>query len=464
MTLTAALGDPRDQGASAIDSGSVVARRHGGGGDDFAWTGDRSVTIPANARSGTATVTVTPVDDRLLEMDETVELRGFTPGLPVVGAQLTLQDGETAPQVVLAVDDATLLESEPGAVAVTVTASLASSVVVDAATRVTLDLGGSATAGSGGDYTAAWSPVARQITIPAGSDAGTAPVTLTLTARDDDDAEGDETIVVEGAAVVMNQAMDELVVQVVTITLLDDDVPGVVVEPTSLTIYEGDSSSYAVRLVTRPASEVTVAVAVPADAPLQVDPASLTFASETWSTDQQVTVTVDAAPATYADVELTHSVTGGGYTGVMAPPVTVTVRERTVPRVSVENSSGSEDGGPLAFAVVLDRSSLVDVRVDWATAAGTATAGADYSESNGTVTFPPGSVRQALTVGIVDDDLDELDESFTVTLSDPEGAELAESEATGTIVDDDDGAGAVEQVVGRIRRWRPRMRERWSSR
>ena len=102
-----------------------------------------------------------------------------------------------------------------------------------------------------------------------------------------------------------------------------------------------------------------------------------------------------------------------------------------MPRVSIENSSGSEDGGPLAFAVVLDRPSLVEVRVDWATAAGTATAGADYSESNGTVTFPPGSVRQALTVGIVDDELDELDESFRVTLSDPEGAEMVDSERRG---------------------------------
>ena len=87
----------------------------------------------------------------------------------------------------------------------------------------------------------------------------------------------------------------------------------VVVEPTSLTIYEGDSSSYAVRLATRPASEVKVAVAVPADAPLQVAPAILTFTPQTWSADQQVTVTVDEAPATYADVQLTHSVAGGGY-------------------------------------------------------------------------------------------------------------------------------------------------------
>ena len=438
VTLTAAFRDPLDQVRPRPIPVALSLAGTAVEGDDFAWTGDRSVTIPSNARSGMATVTVTPIDDRLLEMDETLELRGFTPGLPVVGTQLTLQDDETAPQVVLAIDDATLRESEPGAAAVTVTASLASSVVVDAATLVTLDLGGSATAGSSGDYTAGWSPVARQITIPAESDVGTAPVTLTLTLRDDHDAEGDETIVVEGVAEVMNPAMDDLVVQVATITLLDDDVPGVVVEPTSLTIYEGDSSSYAVRLATRPASEVKVAVAVPADAPLQVAPAILTFTPQTWSADQQVTVTVDEAPATYADVQLTHSVAGGGYAGVMAPPVTVTVRERTVPRVSIENSSGSEDGGPLAFAVVLDRPSLVEVRVDWATAAGTATAGADYSESNGTVTFPPGSVRQALTVGIVDDELDELDESFRVTLSDPEGAEMVDSEATGTIVDDDD--------------------------
>lgn len=85
-----------------------------------------------------------------------------------------------------------------------------------------------------------------------GGDDGTAPVTLTLTARQDDLAEGDEMIVVQGRAVVQDAQMGELVVQVVGITLEDDDTRGVIVEPTVLEIEEGDSAAYTVRLATQP--------------------------------------------------------------------------------------------------------------------------------------------------------------------------------------------------------------------
>ena len=54
------------------------------GAGDYRVVGE-VVTVPANGRSGTATVTITPTDDRLLEGDETIELRGSTPGLVVEG-------------------------------------------------------------------------------------------------------------------------------------------------------------------------------------------------------------------------------------------------------------------------------------------------------------------------------------------------------------------------------------------
>ena len=440
VTVTAELGDPTDQ---VRPRPIAVAVRLGGTaveGDDFALSGGRVVTIAANARAGSATLTLTPTDDRLLEMDETIELHGSTPGLTVSGTELTLVDDEVQPQVVLSVDADTLLESDTGGKSVQVTATLDPSVMVSAAVVTTLDLGGSATEGAGGDYTASWSPSARQITIAAMTDTGSAAVTLTLAALQDDLAEGDETIVVEGVADVQNPAMDDLSVQVATIVLQDDDVRGVVVSPTRLTIDEGASGRYTVRLTAEPSSDVKVAVDVPSDVPLAVEPVTLTFTADNWSTEQSVTVTVtdDADAVMHEDVELTHSVGGGGYDGVTAAPVAVTLRETTVPQMTIADATAREDAGTLAFAVTIDAVSSAEVRAAFTTGDVTATGGADYTASSGTVVFPPGTTSQTVAVPVLSDDLDEDDETFTVTLSDAENAALADGEATGTITDDDD--------------------------
>ena len=440
VVVTAVLGSAEDQVRPRAIPVSLTLGGSAVEGDDFTVSGTRVVTIPAGERSGTRTLTLTPVDDRLLEMDETIEVHGSTPGLTVSGTSLTLEDDEVQPQVVLSVDEDTLLESETGGKAVQVTARLDPSVMVSADVVTTLDLGGSATEGAGGDYTGSWSPATRQITVPAGSNTGTAAVTLSLSALQDNLAEGVETIVVEGVADVQNPAMDDLSVQVATIELQDDDVRGVVVSPTRLTIGEGGSKAYTVRLTTEPSSDVMVSVSAPSDAPLGVEPLTLTFTADNWSTEQSVTVTVadDLDAVMHEDVELTHSVGGGGYDAVTAAPVLVTLRETTVPQMTIADGTADEAAGSLAFEVTIDAVSSAEVRASWATAGVTATAGADYTESSGTVVFAPGTTSQTVTVPLLADDLDEVDETFTVTLSAPEHAELADAEATGTITDDDD--------------------------
>ena len=449
VTVTASLGDPDD---SVRPRPIPVTLTWGGGtagAGDFSASGT-TVTIPANARSGTATVTITPVDDRLLEGDETIGLRGTTPGLPVQGTTLTLKDDEEVPAVSLAVSRDRILESDR-AVTVTVSATLDPDVAMaDDVTTVELVLMGSATRGT--DYTRTWSLSPPVISIPPNATMGSNTVTLTLTPQQDDVAEGDETIVVEGTATTESRS---LVVKVANITLEDDDVRGVVVTPTRLEIDEGTSEIYAVRLTAEPLSDVTVSVNVPAGAPLEARPPVLTFTPTTWSTAQTVTVTVedDADAVMHADVDLTHTVGGGGYDGVTALSVTVTLDDTTVPQMEIAAASEEESAGQMTFAVTLDVASSEEVSAAWATAGETAAAGADYTESSGTVVFPAGVTSRTIVVPVLSDDLDEEDETFKVTLSGVQNAALSVSEATGTITDDDDapalsvsapGAAAVE--------------------
>jgi hypothetical protein len=78
--------------------------------------------------------------------------------------------------------------------------------------------------------------------------------------------------------------------------------------------------------------------------------------------------------------------------------------------------------------------------VDWATADGTAAAGADYTSASGTLSWPAGNGDpQTIEIDVLDDDLFELDESFTVELSNPGGnAVIGEAgSAVVTITSDD---------------------------
>ena len=115
-----------------------------------------------------------------------------------------------------------------------------------------------------------------------------------------------------------------------------------------------------------------------------------------------------------------------------------------LPHVSIADASALEGSGSVVFALRLDTASKQPVTVSWTTADGTAMSAADYaamtaSMTGGTVSFAPGQTQQTIRVEILDDRLDESDETFLVRLSDPTNGRIASrgGTATGTIVDDD---------------------------
>ena len=62
-----------------------------------------------------------------------------------------------------------------------------------------------------------------------------------------------------------------------------------------------------------------------------------------------------------------------------------------LPSLSIADSSASESVGSLSFEVTLSRASSERVTVRYATADGTAAAGADYTAASGTLTFASGA-------------------------------------------------------------------------
>ena len=101
--------------------------------------------------------------------------------------------------------------------------------------------------------------------------------------------------------------------------------------------------------------------------------------------------------------------------------------------LSVADATANESDGSIEFAVTLDRAASGEVTVDWATADGSATAGEDYTAGSGTLAFAVGETSKTVEVALLDDAVDDGGETFTVSLSNPTGAVIADGEATGTI-------------------------------
>jgi large repetitive protein len=103
----------------------------------------------------------------------------------------------------------------------------------------------------------------------------------------------------------------------------------------------------------------------------------------------------------------------------------------------VTSAEGQSGGVNASFEVTLNSPSGKTVTVAYATEDGTATAGNDYDATSGTLTFAPGITSRTITVRVTGDQLDEVDETFTVRLSNPTNASIADPLGLGTITDDD---------------------------
>jgi len=87
------------------------------------------------------------------------------------------------------------------------------------------------------------------------------------------------------------------------------------------------------------------------------------------------------------------------------------------------------------FTVSLSAPSGLPVTVAYTTAEGTATGGADYAITTGTLSFAPGETQKILSVAVLPDNLAEADETFRVLLSNAQNGTLIDAQGTGTITD-----------------------------
>ncbi len=101
-------------------------------------------------------------------------------------------------------------------------------------------------------------------------------------------------------------------------------------------------------------------------------------------------------------------------------------------------STAPEAAGTASILVSLSLPATTSTSLSYTVADVTATAGADYTLANGTVTFAPGETIKAIPLVIHDDTAIEPSETFTVTLTNPVNCQLGSINVhTFTIQDDD---------------------------
>lgn len=173
-----------------------------------------------------------------------------------------------------------------------------------------------------------------------------------------------------------------------------------------------------------------------------------TLVFEPGETEKTVSINVvnDGVNEDDETIELTLSNATGGEVELGIPEHTYTIIDpRPAVQFDTNTGKGTENAQiihrPRRIAVSLSEPAASAVTVDYAATGGNATRGMDYNLTDGTLTFAPGEQTADISLTVIDDSLEESDETVVFELSNAAGAKFgANTQHTYTILDDDTGA------------------------
>ena len=400
-------------------------------GTDYEVHGGLWITIPAGETEGSGTFTLVPVDDAVLEADETVMVEGMLRGWGHDTTDVHIVDDDEA---LVEVSEARAAEGEALTFPVSLSNAAAMPVEIGYETR-------DGTAAAGADYGAA----SGVLTIPAGATSAT----ITVETLDDALPEIDETMTLaltappRGFVRGVSPGEDSAG----TGTIASDDVATLTVGPAAAT--EGSDLVFEATL-TAPAPEPLAFSHSTADgtAVAGEDYAAAsgvaTIPAGATSATVIVATTAEDLPEPDEDMTLTIGAPAGGlpaWARIGGDSAQGTILNDDFVAVSVAPAAADE-GAELAFRLSMSMVAGEPVEVAYATSDGTATAGDDYAAASGIATIPAGATSATVAVATTADDLPEPDETLTLSIGAPDGglptwARIGEDGAEGTILNDD---------------------------
>ena len=384
-----------------------------------------SGTLTFAANETTKTVSVATTDDSVDENDETFTLTLSSPANATLGdaaATGTIEDDDSPP--VLSVSDASAAEGDAVEFTVSLSAASAQQVTVEHATS-------DGTAASGTDYTAE----SGTLTFAANETTKTVSVATT----DDSVDEEDETF-----TLTLSSATNATLGDATATGMIEDDDSPPVLSVSDASAAEGDAVAFTVSLSAASSQQATVDYATSdgtaaSGTDYTAESGTLTFAANETTKTVSVATTDDSVDENDETFTLTLSSATNATLGDATATGTINDDDESLPTVSVSDASAAE-GDAVAFAVSLSSASSQQATVEYATSDGTATSGTDFTTESGTLTFAANETTKTVSVATTDDSVDENDETFTLTLSNPANATLGDATATGTINDNDNAA------------------------
>ena len=266
--------------------------------------------------------------------------------------------------------------------------------------------------------------------------------TVDIEIIDDFDSEQEESFMF----VLSEPENAKLAVDRATGVILDDDVPANVnLESATQEVSEGEGvKSFRVTLDGAPASETVLVTfnvtqgsafsgqdyRVQSLGPLRFPPGTRDQSIDIEIVDDEIqepseTFTIALTNVENADLGLGTS--------------TVTIVDDDEASLSINDVRAKESSGEAVFTVSLSNTSSTEITVNYSTEDGTALATLDYTPVEGTLTFSANdaNLTRTIRVPLVDNNVDEPDETFVVRLSGVVWAVIADSEGIGTIEDDE---------------------------
>jgi Ca2+-binding RTX toxin-like protein len=399
-----------------------------------ATNGTDYASIPAGvifaANSATATVTVDPTPDTTVESDETVALTlasgtGYTIGTTTaVTGTIT---NVPATSITLAVSPSSVTEDGTQNLIYTFTRTGSTT------NPLTVNYSVAGTATNGTDYAS----IPTSVTFVAGS----ATATVIVDPTPDTTAESNETVILTlasgtGYTVGTTTAVTGTITNVTlpTITLA--------VSPSSVT---EDGTQNLIYTFTRSGSTtnpLTVNYTVGGTATNGTDYASIPAGVIFAANSATATVIVDPTPDTTAESNETVILTlatGTGYTVGTTTAVTGTITN--VPATSVTSQLSINDitvvegqNSNAILTVTVNNPNPQQITVNYTTAPIDATANVDYTSQTGTLTIAANTSTATISIPLLNDNLNEPDEAFTVTLSNAVNATINPDEAIGQVI------------------------------
>jgi Ca2+-binding RTX toxin-like protein len=329
------------------------------------------------------------------------------------------------PQPELSVSDVRLEEGDTGTADAILTLSLSAAAGQDVSVQYSTADG---TAVAADDYTA----VAGSVTFASGEVEKTVAVPVEGDGVDEEDeaftlavqAKGVELLDAEGAVTIADDDR-EPTISVADVTVAEDAGP----------------AAFTVALSNASARPITVQYATQPGSALDVTDfggiaGTLTFAPGQTAKTVGVDLVADGIdePDELFYLDLRNAANGR----VVDAQARATILDADAqPQLSVTDGAAAEWEGAAVLTVRLSAASAFDVRVDYATADGTAGQPGDYQAEAGTLDFAPGETAQDIAVPIVDDSVSEPDETVALTLSSAVSATVADGLGQLTILDDE---------------------------